>query len=302
MGFVEEKQRASGQWLGFFMAFLGGCLWGFSGACSQFLFTEKGLTSDWLVSWRLMIAGGLMVLILLLRKRGQAFAVWRQPRDARTLVLFGLLGMSGCQYTYLTAIQHSNAGTATVLQYLGPALIMVYLCVRTRRRLRPLEVLVLALDLVGIFLIATHGSLHSLALSGQALFWGLLSAVFVAVYTLSPVPLLARYDSFDVVGWGMFVGGIAMMLWKRPWTMDVSLDGEALFFIGCIVVFGSVLAFTLYVEGVHRIGPGKGSLVSSIEPVSAALFAVFWLGVALTAVDIVGFACILLTIILLALR
>lgn len=299
---MQTRRRPAGYWPGFAMTFLGGCLWGFSGACSQFLFTHKGLTSDWLVSWRLLIAGGLMVAIALARKGRQAFAIWREPRDARTLVIFGLLGMSGCQYTYLTAIQHSNAGTATVLQYLGPALIMVYLCIRTRRRPRPIEITVLVLDLVGIFLIATHGSLHSMALTGQALFWGLLSAVFVAVYTLSPVRLLGRYDSFDVVGWGMLLGGVSMMLWKHPWTQAVSLDLQAVLFIGCVIVFGSVIAFTLYIEGVGRIGPSMGSLVSSIEPVSAALFAVFWLGVTLTAADLAGFACILLTLILLALR
>ncbi|MDR3766722.1 MAG: DMT family transporter [Butyricicoccus sp.] len=299
---METSKHPAGYGLGFFLAFLGGCLWGFSGACSQFLFTEKNLTSDWLVPWRLLTAGVLMVLILLVRKRRKAFAVWQHPRHARLLILFGLLGMSGCQYTYLTAIQHSNAGTATVLQYLGPALIMVYLCIRTRRKPQPLEILVLLLDLLGIFLIATHGSLHSMALSGQALFWGLLSAVFVAVYTLSPVHLLAYYDSFDVVGWGMLIGGIATMIWKHPWTTPVILDGQALLLIGCVVIFGSVFAFTLYIEGVHLIGPSKGSLVSSIEPVSAALFAVFWLGVSLTTADVLGFACILLTIVLLALR
>ena len=134
------------------------------------------------------------------------------------------------------------------------------------------------------------------------LFWGLLGAVFVAIYTVSPVTLLANYDSFAVVGWGMFVGGIAVMLWQQPWRTPVVLDGEAIFFIGCVIVFGSVLAFTLYVEGVRHIGPSIVGLISSIEPVSAALFTVFWLGVTLTVADLLGFACILLTIVLLALR
>ncbi|MGN1008706.1 MAG: DMT family transporter [Butyricicoccus sp.] len=299
---MQQSTRSSGYGAGFLMAFFGGCLWGFSGACSQYLFTRCSLTSDWLVPWRLIIAGSLMVLVSFLRKGKEAFAIWRTPRHARILLLFGLLGMSGCQYTYLTAIQHSNAGTATVLQYLGPALIMAFLCLRERRWPKPLEILVLVLDLVGIFLIATHGSVHTMVLSGQALFWGLLSAVFVVVYTLSPVSLLAVYDSFEVVGWGMFVGGVAMMLWKHPWTMAVQVTGEVVLSAGCIILLGSVAAFTLYIEGVHRIGPAKGSLVSSIEPVSAALFAVFWLGVQLTAVDVAGFACILLTIFLLAIR
>lgn len=299
---METQKQQTKQWLGFLMAFTGGCLWGFSGACSQFLFTYKNLTSDWLVPWRLMIAGTLMVVILILRKGREAFAIWRNPRHVRLLILFGLLGISGCQYSYLTSIQYSNAGTATVLQYLGPALIMLYMCIRTRRAPRPVEIIVLLLDLTGIFLIATHGSFHSLALSSQALFWGLLGAVFVAIYTVSPVTLLANYDSFAVVGWGMFVGGIAVMLWQQPWRTPVVLDGEAIFFIGCVIVFGSVLAFTLYVEGVRHIGPSIVGLISSIEPVSAALFTVFWLGVTLTMADLLGFACILLTIVLLALR
>lgn len=299
---MEQTTCPASRWAGLVMAFTGGCFWGFSGACSQYLFTRCGLTSDWLVPWRLMIAGALMVCLTILRKGRGAFEVWRNPRHARLLVFFGLLGISGSQYTYLTAIQYSNAGTATVLQYLGPALIMVYLCVRGRRAPTRLETFVLALDLVGIFLIATHGNLHAMVLSDEALFWGLLSAVFVAVYTLAPISLLAHYDSFDVVGWAMFVGGIAMMLWKQPWTMGVHVTGEIAFYSGCIILIGSALSYTLYVEGVRRIGPGKGSLVSSIEPVSAALFAVFWLGVSLTVPDILGFACILFTIFLLALR
>lgn len=299
---MEKTSRPATYWLGFVMTLLSGCFWGFSGACSQFLFTEKALTSDWLVSWRLLASGVLMVLFLLLRKGTRAFDIWRNPRHVRTLVLFGLLGVSGSQYTYLTAIQHANAGTATVLQHLGPALIMIYLCAQERRRPRSLETLVIVLDLIGIFLIATHGRIDTMALSGLALFWGILSAVFLVVYTLSPISLLAHHDAFDVVGWGMLVGGLAMMLWKQPWTMAVQVDGTVVFFVGCIVLFGSIGAYTLYLEGVRRIGPVKGSLVSSIEPVSAALFAVFWLGVTLTAADLMGFFCILLTVFLLALR
>lgn len=298
----NKAKHTASHWIGFCLTFLGGCFWGFSGACSQFLFTYKGLTSEWLVCWRLLIAGGVMVLIQIIRGHKAAFAVWRNKRDAGMLVAFGLLGIGGCQYTYLTAIQYSNAGTATVLQYLGPALIMMYLCMRALRWPTRLEVLVILLDLVGIFLIATHGSLNSLVLSNEALFWGLIGAVFFAIYAVSPVSLLERYDSFSVVGWGMFVAGIAMMLWKQPWRQAVHLDLEALFFIGCILLFGSILSFTLYIEGVRRIGPGPSSIVGSIEPVSAALFSVFWLGVSLTAVDVIGFACILVTILLLALR
>lgn len=41
-------------------------------------------------------------------------------------------------------------------------------------------------------------------------------------------------------------------------------------------------------------------MISAVEPVSASLFAVCWLGTPLTGVDFVGFACIFAMILLLA--
>lgn len=297
---MNEKQTADRRAIGFAMAFVGGCLWGFSGACGQYLFENKGLTSDWLVPWRLLISGLLMVSWTIARQGRASFTIWRQPRHAKLLVMFGVLGVTGCQYTYFMAIEHSNVGTATVLQYLGPALIMLYLCARARRWPKATEIIVITLDLIGIFLLATHGSIHTMALSKEALFWGLLGAVFVAVYTISPIELLARYDSIQVVGWGMLLGGVLLQIWKRPWTMQVTIDAEVIVFTALVILVGSIAAFTLYIEGVHRIGPAKGSLISSVEPVSAALFAVFWLGVELTGFDLAGFACIIATLAILS--
>ena len=298
-----EPNRPRGRAAGVFCALAGGCLWGFSGSCGQYLFQNKALTSDFIVPWRLLLGGVLLLLFLCARRGPRAvFAIWRTPRHARALAVFGVFGMTGCQYTYLTAIQYSNAGTATVLQYLSPTLIMLLLCLRGRRWPTGLETFVVLLDLAGIFLIATHGDPTAFAMSPEALFWGLLSAVFAVLYTLAPGELLARYEGALVVGWGMLLGGVVMMVWKRPWTLGQTVDGEALFFIALIILLGSIAAFTLYLEGVKRLGPGPASLLSSVEPVSAALIAVTWLGVRLTVPDVLGFVCILLTVLLLALR
>lgn len=46
------------------MVFAGGSLWGFSGACGQFLFQNKGMVSSWLVPVRLLSAGIILLAIL----------------------------------------------------------------------------------------------------------------------------------------------------------------------------------------------------------------------------------------------
>ena len=51
--------------------------------------------------------------------------IWTRKRDVLTLLLFSVFGMAGCQLSYYTAVELSNAGTATVLQYTAPVMILL---------------------------------------------------------------------------------------------------------------------------------------------------------------------------------
>ena len=133
---------------GALLTLLGGMLWGFSGTCGQFLLQTKGLTSEFIVPIRLTAAGLALLLVCAVREGRRIFDVFK--KDARDIVIFGVLGMSMCQYTYFSAIGASNAGTATVLQYTGPVLILVFMSLRSRRLPRPAEVLAIALALTFI--------------------------------------------------------------------------------------------------------------------------------------------------------
>lgn len=283
---------------GALLTLLGGMLWGFSGTCGQYLLQTKGLTSEFIVPIRLMTAGAVLLLICLAREGRHVFDIFR--KDARDIIIFGVLGMSMCQYTYFSAIGASNAGTATVLQYTGPVLILVFMSLRSRRLPRPAEVLAIVLALAGTFLLATHGNPRAMVLSPRALFWGLLSAVALAVYTVQPGRLLQTYGSAVVTAWGMLIGGALLMAAFRPFAMEVALDAQAVTAMAVIILVGTVTAFTAYMEGVRCVGPKKGSLYASIEPVSAAVFSALLMGARFTGMDVLGFACILSTIFLLA--
>ena len=277
------------------LTLLGGILWGFSGTCGQFLLQRRGLTSEFIVPIRLMSAGLILLVLCLLRTGRHALDVVRKS-PGEILVL----GMSMCQYTYFSAIGASNAGTATVLQYTGPVLILIWTSLRSRRMPRRTELLAIALALLGTWLLATHGKPGSMVLSGEALCWGGLSAVALAVYTVQPGRMLERYGAPAVTAWGMIIGGVMLMAAVRPWTMRVTIDGAALLAMAAIVLLGSVAAFTAYLEGVRCVGAKKGSLYASIEPVSAAVFSALGMGARFGAMDLLGFACILSTIFLLS--
>lgn len=286
---------------GIMLTLAGGSLWGFSGTCGQYLMQQKGITSDWLVPLRLTIAGFLLLLLCFFKQRDAVFSVWKTRRDAAEILCFGILGMSMCQYTYFTAIGASNAGTATVLQYIGPVIIVIYVSLRTLKMPGIREICAIIFAVLGTFFLATHGNPANMVLSKKALFWGLASAAALAVYTVQPGRLLASYGSLPVTGWGMFIGGVMLTALFRPWQIPVAIDTQVIAGMAAVILLGTIIAFSCYLEGIRLVGPKKGSLYASVEPVSATVFSVLWMHAAFGALDLMGFACIFTAILLLSL-
>ena len=293
---MEKRKKIAGT----LMTIAGGMLWGVSGVCGQYLFQNKEVTAAWLVPVRLIAAGFLMLCFYMLKDKKEAFAIWKTRKNRIDILLYGLAGMMLCQYSYFQTIEWSNAGTATVIQYLGPALIVVWICLRTRRLPEKKEVAGVLLALLGIFLIATHGNPTSLALSGRAFAMGLLSAVAVVIYTVQPGRLQKQFATPLILAWGMLIGGIVLTLLFRPWQHRVIVDKSMLITLLVVIFLGTMASFSLYMTGVKLIGSVRASLYACVEPVASMILTAVWMNVQFTLPDIIGTACIILTIIILA--
>ncbi len=281
-------------------AIIGGICWGFSGCCGQFLFSQKGLDSGWLTVVRLISAGVILTVISYFTQRDKLIGALRDKEDLTKIVLFGVLGMMFCQFSYMNAIALTNAATATVIQYTGPVLVTVIVCLRAKRLPTFGEAVALVFAVGGTFLIATHGDVTGLVLSGEGLLWCVLAAVSVVLYTLIPEKVIPRRSSAVVSGLGMSVGGVVLFFIVGAWKFDVSLDRGAILALVAIVIVGTVLAFSLYLQAVSDIGPVKASVIASIEPVSSAVISWLWLGQSFALLDIVGFVLIMATVFILA--
>ena len=287
--------------IGTFLTIAGGILWGISGVCGQFLFQNKDVTASWLVPLRLVTAGFLLLCYYLIRDKGKAFDIWKTKRNRIDIIIYGLAGMMLCQYSYFQTIEWSNAGTATVIQYLGPALIVVWVCLQTKRLPEKKEVLGVILAVTGIFLIATHGNPTTLALSQKALIMGLISAVSVVIYTVKPARMQAEFDTPLILAWGMLIGGTALTIAFRPWNNKVIFDGETFTALTFIILFGTMAGFSMYMTGVKMIGSVKASLYSCVEPVASMVLTAVWMKVSFTTPDLIGTVFVIATIIILAL-
>jgi len=287
---------------GFIMVLIGASLWGLSGTAAQQLFQHDHFSPSWLVTVRMVLSGLLLLILVALgTSRRSMFNVWRNGRDALRLIVFSTVGLAGVQYTYFAAIKVGNAATATFLQYLGPLLVFIYVLIATRQTPSRKEYVALALALIGIFLLVTNGSLQTIHVPVASVLWGIASAFALAFYTVHPAPLIARYGSATIVGWAMLIGGFVFFLFAPPWqTSGQHWSAASVTLILFISIFGTFIAFYLYLASLRFITPSETSLLACFEPLSAALATVWLLHVRLGVWTLIGGLCIVGTVALLA--
>lgn len=281
---------------------LGGIFWGFSGTCGQYLFQNYNVDYQWLTAVRLLTSGIILTLCLIIKQKSAAFTIWRSKKDSLSLVAFGLIGLISCQYSYLAAIRYTNAATATVLEYTGLVLVMIYTCIRNKRLPKIKESICVLLAVAGVFIITTHGNTKTMIISDKGLMWGIISAFGLLLYTVIPERIIRKYSSLPVTAFGMLIGGIFLFLIVRAWEIPVSLDYKGYMAMAGIIIVGTVISYTLFLQGVGDIGAVRASVIACVEPVSATVISSVWLNTKFAPMDFVGFGVIILTVLILSIK
>lgn len=286
---------------GSILTLIGGVFWGLSGVFGKYLFEYKGMTASWLVTVRLLISGAVLLTYVFQKQGKEIFEVWKKKEEVQRLLFYGLTGMALVQLSYYRTVELSNAGTATVLQYTAPVMIMVVLAIGNRKIPEKIEIMALIMALLGTFLLATRGHLSSLAISKETLVLGLLSAAAMVLYNLLPIQLIHKYNTFLIVGWGMLIGGVFLSVFVRPWEKNkIIWDGMTITGLFVIIMFGTILAFVAYMEGVRLIGASKASLYAAVEPLTATVASVIFFHVTFLPIDFTGFLCIIAAVAMLS--
>ncbi|HFU4012432.1 TPA: DMT family transporter [Streptococcus suis] len=292
---MTEKQK------GTLITLIAGIAWGLSGVSGQYLMT-RGLAVELLTSLRLLIAGVCLLTIAWWTARNDLVRLLRHKKDLLMTLVFALLGLVLNQMAYLQAISHTNAGTATVLQYLCPILVLGYSCIRLKQLPSWVEVLSIVLAVSGTFLIATHGHLDQLAVTPLGLFWGIFSAFTYSLYIILPARLIRQYGSLVVIGLGMLMGGIIESIGFQTWQYPLVMDGGILLGLLGIVGVGTIFAYTAFLKGVSMVGPVNGSLLASIEPIASVFFAVWLVNEVFYPIDFLGMVLILFAVLLISIK
>ena len=240
-----------------------GTAWGLSGTSGQYLMVH-GFSALSLTNFRLLVAGLALMAMAYFADPKSFGQIWKDKQSLVVIFVFALFGLFLNQFAYLEAIHETNAGTATVLQYLCPVGILAYTCIKDKVAPTASEVCSMFLAIGGSFLIATHGQLNQLSMTPKGLLIGLFSAFTYSLYILLPIDLIKKWGSMLVIGIGMTMAGLLLFpfsgLIQHQWQFRLDI----LFALLGIIVIGTIFAYTDFLKGTSLVGPVKSSLLASI--------------------------------------
>lgn len=280
---------------GIIMIIAGSMLWGATGPTMEWLLNQTMMTAEFMLALRLILAG-IFILTLLKCQKKDVFSVWKNQHSATQLVIFSIVGMVGLQYTFVKSIEVSNAIVATLLQFLAPIFIVIYVSLRYKSWPPKTQVIGIVGTLFGLYLLLTNGSISSILVSKDALIWGVCLGLTYAFYTLYPARLMAEIGVIMIIGWGMIISGVIFGILGQVWTLaqwQLLEDPFIVVLILGISLFGSS-AFILFLSSLKYITPVETSILSSFEPLTAMMISVLWLGSVLLGWQIVGILLMLI--------
>lgn len=241
----------------------------------------RGLISPLALNfWRWVIA---LAILLLFTHR----LLWEHRRTiAREWKLIAALGFSGIAAFHTSvyaALVTTSALNALLLLVITPLLIAVGGWMAFRDPVTSRQVLGLGVSLAGAILLIARGSLSvllTLEFTAGDL-WMLLAVALWTVYSL----LLKRRPAGlpqSALLCATTIAAVILMLPVYAWTGSGeelrSLRAPALWGLGYVAVFASVLAFLFWNNGVSKIGASRAGTFLYLMPFFGAVLSVIFLG------------------------
>ncbi|MBO8200544.1 DMT family transporter [Streptomyces smyrnaeus] len=288
---------------GLVLALVSACAFGSSGVAAKPLI-EAGL-EPLHVTW-LRAAGGALVMLPL---------AWRHRALVRErpwlLVGFGLLAVAGVQAFYFTALSRIPVGVALLIEYLAPALVLLWVRFVQRRAVTRAAAVGMVLAVGGLSCVVEVWA--GLRLDGLGLLLALGAACCqVGYFVLSDHGSSVEEgdaarppaDPIGVIAYGLLIGALALTVVARPWHTDWSVLGgsaqlqgtgvHGLALLVWIVLVATATAYLTGVVSVRRLSPAVAGVVACLEAVIATVLAWVLLGEHLSAVQLTGGAVVLL--------
>jgi len=281
---------------GYLLIVAASTLWGTMGIFGKLAF-QFGIHPVTLIALRLLVSSLTILTPIILFKR-ELFRI--QKRDLPQLLLLGIFATALQRIAYFYAVDLTTATIAAILFYTYPIFVTIYSSLFLREKVTLSTVFAIILTFSGVALVVKAYEVAWLNASISGVLFGVLSSILFAIYFLTTKKLRNNYTNWTLILYGDGIGALALTpIICFSFSEIVNYPQQLWFLILTIAWIPSLLAYLLYSYALKHIESAKGSILSVIEPLSAAIFSATILSETFEPLQIVGVILSLTGVILL---
>ncbi|MBC7592081.1 MAG: EamA family transporter [Salinibacterium sp.] len=258
---------------------------------------ENGWSPTAAVAMRTVIAGLVLAPFAITALHRNWSTLWR----ARwRIVGMALIGVAGTQLAYFMAVQRIPVGTAILIEYLAPILLVLFAWATTRVIPKRVVLIGSGVAVIGLVLVVGPSSI-----SGDlfGVFSAFLAAIGAATYYLIAARPSEGLPPVALAASGLLLGSLVLgtlgLIGVLPFTAAFTdmpfLGGSAPWWVplGIVAVVGTAIAYAASIIATGMLGSRLMSFIGLLEVVFAAMFAWLALGETLGVVQLLGGVLIL---------
>jgi drug/metabolite transporter (DMT)-like permease len=281
---------------GYLLIAAASAIWGTMGIFGKLAFAY-GVDPVTLTALRILISSITALVLTALFKRN---LLKIKRKDAPHLIVFGVFAVALQRIAYFYTVDLTTATIAAIMFYTYPIFVTVYASVFLKEKITFSTIIAIALAFSGVTLVIKAYEASWLNANMLGLAFGMLTSILFALYFLMAKKLRERYTNWTLLVYGDGIGAMALipaLFYSSSQIVSYSLNLWYLILV--IAWLPSLMAYLLFSYALKYVKSAKGSVLSVIEPLSAAAFSTTILGENLEQLQLLGVALALTGILLL---
>lgn len=257
---------------------------------------QHGLTTETMLTWRMLGAGVLFgAWSLMTRQR------WPLGRDLVVLGVMGAVFYSVMSWLFFSANRLAPIGEVSAVLYLYPVVVTAFSMWFGWERFSRMRMVALTGTFSGVLVVVLKGS-SALKFGHQdmiGLIWAAVAALSYSGYIVISSQVLQRVSATvasTIVAFSSAASS-AMIGWRTHQLHGVHFSD--LWIIAGLVALATVVAVAGFLWSIARLGAGKASIVSTVEPVVAVFLGWALFGQHMTLWQLMGVGVVVVSTIIL---
>ncbi|HIW05793.1 MAG TPA: DMT family transporter [Candidatus Ignatzschineria merdigallinarum] len=251
--------------------------------------------STYIVTTELLPSGyPFLAALLRVLPAGLLLILWTRKfpkgNDWFKVMILGMLNIGIFQVMLFVAAYRLPGGLAAILGAIQPIIVLVLMASIAKMRIPNAAWIAAIVGVIGMVAMLYSPNMQIDFIGVSAALLGALSmalGTFLSRYWRVDLPLTA------FTGWQLFFGGLLILPVFLGFESWPEMTMKNILGYSYLCLFGALLAYLLWFQGIKRLSPAVVSSIGLLSPVTAFFLGWIFLGERLTLISMLGFVMIL---------